>query len=52
MQPIQDKMATGIGMGPGPQVGLTGILSVGMSVDKKVNLSINMPWRHIGGVAV
>jgi hypothetical protein len=52
MQPIQDKMATGIGMGPGPQVGLTGILGAGMSVDKKVNLYIYMPRRRIGGVEV
>jgi hypothetical protein len=52
MQPIQDKMATGIGMGPGPQVGLTRILSIGMSVDKRVKLSIYVPWGRIGDVKI
>lgn len=50
MQPIQDKMATGIGMGPGPQVGFTRILCIGMSVDKRVKLSVYIPWGHVGGV--
>lgn len=54
MQPIQDKMATGIGMGPGPgpQVGFTRILCIGMSVDKRVKLSMYIPWGHIGGVKI
>ena len=52
MQPIQDKMATGIGMGPGPQVGFTRIFHIGMSVDKRVKLSVYMPWGHIGGVKI
>jgi hypothetical protein len=52
MQPIQDKMATGIGMGPGPQVGFTRIVCMGMSVDKRVKLSIYVPWGRIGGVKI
>jgi len=52
MQPIQDKMATGIGMGPGPQVGFTRTLRIGISVDKRVKLSAYMPWGLIGGVKI
>jgi hypothetical protein len=53
MQPIQDKMATGIGMGPGPQVGFTRILCIGMSVDKRVKLFIYIHHGgNIGGVMI